>query len=137
MLGKLCKYFDGSGHKIVKGLVDAGFELHTVSVGCPTLENISLTVHGPMPPKDFSDFLQQFVFVVGLGDPILSPTPIEGLYAGVAFLNPVGSDGYPLHYESSQHVAIADLGAPYVFNYPHGTLWEVWVVLTALPGTFC
>jgi hypothetical protein len=71
----------------------------------------------------YSKLLRTFAFIIGLGDPIISPTPIEGLHVGAAFLNPVGKEGYyPPNYNKAygQHSALAHLGSPYVYNYPYG-----------------
>ncbi|KAL7414973.1 hypothetical protein BDY24DRAFT_439948 [Mrakia frigida] len=59
--------------------------------------------------------------IVGLGDPIISPTPWYGLCWSIPFLNPVGS-----HLDSngneiidwSQHPFAAAEGEPHVYNFP-------------------
>ena len=84
--------------------------------------------HNKMLPPEFSQFLRKMAFVVGFGDPKVSPTPLEGLAAGAAFLNPILNRTDAAHYGyvggrtgvhavSSQHAAISMLGAPYVYNY--------------------
>jgi hypothetical protein len=84
--------------------------------------------HSKMKPIQFSKLFQDMAFIVGLGDPRVSPTPLEGLVAGATFLNPIlnktdaADFGYiggrmGVHAVKSQHAAIAMLGAPYVYNY--------------------
>ena len=84
ILGKSCDYLSEKygAASVVRALVEAGFEIHTTAQNCPELYGIAVTTHGHIPPLEFSKMLRSFAFIVGLGDPIVSPTPIEGLYAG-------------------------------------------------------
>eukprot|EP00931_Biecheleriopsis_adriatica_P019425 TRINITY_DN13241_c0_g1_i2.p1 TRINITY_DN13241_c0_g1~~TRINITY_DN13241_c0_g1_i2.p1 ORF type:complete len:399 (-),score=48.86 TRINITY_DN13241_c0_g1_i2:116-1312(-) len=104
---------------VISALVDDGFELHSTCQDC----TFPSTVHniGHQSPENFAKLMQTFAFVLGVGDPTDSPTPLEGLAQGVAFLNPPkhftwSNPTYPTHRLERQHRALAHLGLPYVYN---------------------
>lgn len=131
ILGKSGKYFGTDRVKaLLTALADANFELHTTcsGAGCWMPPRGEIVKHGKMLPPEFSKFLRKMAFIVGFGDPKVSPTPLEGLAAGAAFLNPILSSekaaihGYVggregVRATDTQHAALSMLGAPYVYNY--------------------
>ena len=123
---------------VLVALYEAGFELHLqcqrkvafdlVRWRNPTLNEVygNFTFH-PFyeTPKEFADnILKKVAMVIGVGDPVDSPTPIEALYNGAAFLNPYyGSWDKNDIIRDSQHQALRNLGPPYVYNY-NATFYE-------------
>ena len=75
-------------------------------------------------PREYAEtILQKVAMVLGTGIPTDSPTALEALYNGAAFLNP---EYAPLHFEdvdvfprTHMHKALKNLGPPYVYNYIH------------------
>ena len=53
-------------------------------------------------------------FMVGIGKPFISPSPIIALANGVAFLNPIRENIW-------QHEPLTKVGEPYVYNVPNFT----------------
>ena len=75
--------------------------------------------HGRLSPMAFVMLLRESAFVIGLGNPVYSPTPLEALANGAAWLNPVSwQDTGREHImsSSSQHQGLKLLGFPYVYN---------------------
>ena len=64
----------------------------------------------------------QSSFLIGFGDPILEPTPIEAVFEGCVFLNPVFDSKRripknPRHLITTQHPHLESLGEPWVRSY--------------------
>ena len=101
----------------IKQLIDSGFELHT---SCSEEIHLKgLTNHGRMSPTSFALLLRKMAFVVGLGHPLDSTTPLEALANGAAWLNSVSwheTDRENVKRSSSQHQGLKLLGMPYVYN---------------------
>lgn len=102
---------------LVDALLSAGFELH-MTARCPPQMGLpkELVSRGMRPPAEFALLLRSMAFLVGIGSIDATPSPLEAIANGAAFLNPRNrsASGGPYHY---QHPFIADLGAPYVYNY--------------------
>ena len=121
--------------EVLVALHDAGFELHLQCITntsfdpirqkSPRLDEVygNFTFH-PFykTPQEFADnILKKVAMVIGFVDPVDSPTPLEALYHGAAFLNP-SSDPWDMHRDglilrTTQHKALRNLGPPYVYNY--------------------
>lgn len=124
----------GKHDKIVKALVDKGFILHSIcrssildstpNCGLPA----GVVIHASLGPKEYSELMGEMAFLIGFGDPVVSPSPLEGLAHGAAWLNPIKSEDtktalqqYPLSWKTSssintQHRPLTLLGSPYVYN---------------------
>lgn len=119
LLGHDCHFLRGAS-SLIKVLATANFDLH-VTMDPEDCEERSIVVpdyvtnHGLLSPPAFSQMLRSMAAVIGLAAPLASPTPLEGLAAGAAFLNPCNeSDIVSLPCQFPQ---LAHLGAPYVYNY--------------------
>ena len=115
--------------EVLIALYEAGFELH---LQCETQEALNpgrhpilneiygnFTFHPKYAtPKEFSqEILQKVASVIGFGGPVDSPTPIEALYNGAAFLNPFLDRTLNGIRRNSMHHALVKIGPPYVYNY--------------------
>ena len=108
----------------IGALLDAQFELHTLAAPTPDCKfaHFSRFVqrgqHGHISPTQYAALFRDMAFVVGTGAPFLSPTPLEALAQGAAFLNPLvngsleSEDGHYQH----QHLA-KTTGPPYSYKY--------------------
>ena len=108
----------------IGALLDAQFELHTLAAPTPDCKfaHFSRFVqrgqHGHISPTQYAALFRDMAFVVGTGSPTLSPTPLEALAQGAAFLNPLvhgsleSEDGHYQH----QHLA-QTTGPPYSYKY--------------------
>ncbi len=132
LFGKFSKSFR-HGKTLIDALIADGFILHTTCTDCHdnTLPE-QVIRHGSISPLQFIQLLQSeeldISFLLGFGYPYDSPSPVEALVNGVAFINPVANHAstslqgttttfpsiHPLR--SSQHVPIQYLGQPYVYN---------------------
>ena len=132
LLGKMGDYFKSPVHRAnILALSEAGFELHsTCNSDCNFPAGANVVRAGRLSPSEFATYLRKMSFLLGFGDPIVSPSPLEALAAGAAFVQPA-----TLHKSenwkncqsrpgvvdlSSQHSALATLGQPYVYNYDPG-----------------
>ena len=83
-----------------------------------------VTQLGGLAPDAYRRLLGEASFLLGLGLPFASPSPLEALAAGAAFLNPAvvvrGDDDAAATSAAAalrfQHDPLAALGAPYVYN---------------------
>ncbi|KAJ6529997.1 hypothetical protein DFH09DRAFT_1044959 [Mycena vulgaris] len=82
------------------------------------------TNHGRMPKDVFMGRLAQSRLLIGVGNPIVSPTPWDALCLGVPFVNPLDQwdennpeDTTKWH---GQHAFLSMLGKPYVYNVRQG-----------------
>ncbi|KAJ6615641.1 hypothetical protein B0H10DRAFT_1915806 [Mycena sp. CBHHK59/15] len=75
---------------------------------------------GEIGQERFYDELSKSVALVGLGKPVLSPTPYDALCLGVPFINPIEQWDPKNPTDRSkwitQHGGLKDLSAPYVYN---------------------
>jgi hypothetical protein len=105
----------------------AGFELHFQCLEGnfgphPAIDAISgnFTFHERVStPQEYArEILQKVAMVLGFIHPEDSPTPLEALYNGAAFLNP---EYEPFEHHATtrtyMHQALGNLGPPYVYNY--------------------
>ncbi|KAJ1631867.1 hypothetical protein T492DRAFT_1143716 [Pavlovales sp. CCMP2436] len=101
---------------LVRAMLAAGFELSTTCT--PRSEcNLPAAVRSlpRLGPEEYTRALRKFSFLLGVGDPAISPSPLEALSAGVAFINPT-LRGHIAPGRVYQHDPISRLGPPYVFN---------------------
>ena len=121
--------------EVLHGLHDAGFELHlqcktnTTFDGFrqrfPSLDDVygNFTFHPwYKTPQEYADnILKKVAMVIGFSHPTDSPTPLEALYNGAAFLNPYlgvwDLFGNGMNIRTTQNKALRNLGPPYVYNY--------------------
>ncbi|KAF8311214.1 hypothetical protein DL93DRAFT_2061318 [Clavulina sp. PMI_390] len=80
----------------------------------------SITNYGLLPQSDFVDAIAHSRLLVGVGNPIISPTPYEALCLGVPFINPIlrWDTKNPMNRREwdSQHAGLKWLDPPYVYN---------------------
>ncbi|KAJ3205500.1 hypothetical protein HDU82_005163 [Entophlyctis luteolus] len=108
--------------KVINGLSEenAGFEFAMGIDGfeVPHVENL-----GRLAQAEFHQALGQSKALIGLGDPVVSPSPHDALCRGVAFINPIASWNEERKWDrskwSTQHPALAYLDPPYVYNVLH------------------
>ncbi|KAF8211116.1 hypothetical protein K438DRAFT_1808837 [Mycena galopus ATCC 62051] len=80
-----------------------------------SIENI-----GPVTQDDFYRVLSNSMALVGVGNPVVSPTPYDALCLGIPFVNPVG--GWDRENPTdrtrwqTQHDYLKHLSAPYVYH---------------------
>lgn len=141
-------------HKVLRALIDDGYTLHSTcfdpNCRIPALTRIKQGIkcdktcgglpkevifHGVMAPGEYGELMSQMAFLIGMGDPIVSPSPFVGWAHGAAWLNPFKKNReqkvrakqalqeFPLRLQdpdpvawSLQHWPVAMLGAPYVYN---------------------
>jgi len=136
---------------VMQALLDDGFALHSI---CTARSHCGLPaevqIHSDLDPHKYAIFMKDMAFLIGFGHPIVSPSPLEGLAQGAAWLNPIESDnnyqddpkqheleeqgnaarpwiprwrtGTSLH---TQHQPLSLLGMPYVYNYHLDNIPEV------------
>ncbi|KAJ6464642.1 hypothetical protein C8R47DRAFT_69246 [Mycena vitilis] len=73
-----------------------------------------------MNQNAFYDELSRSVALVGVGDPVVSPTPYDALCLGIPFINPIvewdAKDPNDRTRWRTQHDGLKHLSAPYVYN---------------------
>jgi hypothetical protein len=112
VLGKNCGQLNRHP-RLLTALLDAGFEMHSTAK-CEHLWP-KIIRHGMLPPSGFAMLLRNVSFLVGVGAVAVSPSPIEAMANGAAYLMPGNRTGTGrFHY---QHPPLAGVGAPYVYNY--------------------
>ena len=114
LYGKKPEYFKKDYHDVILALLSEGFELHTTCMDtakkkCHLPDEVIR--HGNLNPDDFAKLMKKFSFMLGLGEPVGSPSPLVGLSYGVTFLNPLREIGS----SDTQHKALARLGFPYTY----------------------
>jgi len=131
IIGRKAHLFDDRDKALMQTLLDNGFQLHSICTGlfhCGGLP-AGVQIHSNLNPQTYAQFMKEMAFLIGFGDPIVSPSPLEGLAQGAAWINPIVGDnpdtnnnqedlvrwttGHPLR---SQHRPLSLLGAPYVYN---------------------
>mmetsp|Transcript_17661 Transcript_17661/g.42518 ORF Transcript_17661/g.42518 Transcript_17661/m.42518 type:complete len:469 (+) Transcript_17661:123-1529(+) len=115
-------------HDVIRALDNAGFELYfqcqnsrlpngldDIAGNFTQFENLFDT------PREYQEkILQKVAMVLGFGAPVDSPTALEALYNGAAFLNPEYDPPFESHEvlpRTHMHKALKNLGPPYVYNY--------------------
>ena len=123
---KTCNFLDPD---ILRALHDAGFELYFQcwkkpfeSKGLEDIAGNFTHIDGLFStPREYAtQILQKVAIVLGYGIPMDSPTAIEALYNGAAFLNPEYDppfEGLQFHPRTHMHHGLKNLGPPYVYNY--------------------
>ncbi|KAJ7108847.1 hypothetical protein C8R43DRAFT_1162167 [Mycena crocata] len=80
--------------------------------------------HGRMEKSVFMRRLAQSKVLIGIGNPIVSPTPWDALCLGVPWINPLDrwNENNPEDesYWHGQHAFLSMLGKPYVYNVRQG-----------------
>jgi hypothetical protein len=75
---------------------------------------------GQIGPAEFMEKLSKSRVLIGVGDPMLSPSPYDGLCMGVPFINPIMGWDHENPSDMSrwqtQHYLLQSLGPPYVYN---------------------
>lgn len=144
IIGKHSGYFkDPKIQVLLQALINDGFTLHTICQAKIDLRKGTrdcdlppeIIRHGKMSPKEYAALMGEMAFLIGFGEPRASPSPLEGLAHGAAWLNPFRVQGpelevaqkalhnYPLHWQDgsptlldTQHSPLSMLGMPYVYN---------------------
>ncbi|KAJ7464576.1 hypothetical protein FB451DRAFT_1042352 [Mycena latifolia] len=91
--------------------------------------------HGKMEKGAFMRRLAQSRVLIGVGNPIVSPTPWDALCLGVPFVNPLDrwdeNNPEDASHWHGQHAFLSMLGKPYVYNVRRGdhagfvqAIWE-------------
>lgn len=76
----------------------------------------------------YLNFLAHADILVGIGDPVLRSSPLEGLCLGVHFLSPVfEGEGKNRDWWNSQHLFLQRFDPPYVYNVRQGDYKGLWV----------
>ncbi|KAJ7740885.1 hypothetical protein B0H14DRAFT_3515443 [Mycena olivaceomarginata] len=88
---------------------------------CPSIENIAPAhAEDVFTQDEFYHVLSHSVALVGVGNPVTSPTPYDALCLGIPFVNPVASwdenDPTDRTKWSTQHDPLKELSAPYVYH---------------------
>ena len=97
-------------------MLSGGGDSHMRDLFASSIRNV-----GHLSQEGWRNLLQESAFVLGLGDPVIGPTPIEGLAAGCAYLNPVYPSPRQLGQNAdvrlrTQHDPLADVGPPAVLD---------------------
>ncbi|KAF7320159.1 hypothetical protein MKEN_00800400 [Mycena kentingensis (nom. inval.)] len=81
-----------------------------------------------LPQDEFYDHLGHSVVLLGVGDPILSPSPYDALCLGVPYINVIlawdADDPHAKNKWHTQHDGLRDLGPPYVYHVRKGDRTE-------------
>jgi alpha-1,3(6)-mannosylglycoprotein beta-1,6-N-acetyl-glucosaminyltransferase len=122
--GKLPKYFSEKHYELIDKIMkkynlEAVATIHDEKKQVPSIiTNLGIVEHGV-----WEKTLAESVFVMGFGDPIMGPTPLEGIAAGCAYLNPLFPETKTLGMNrkmplDSQHPQVRDIygGEPYVYD---------------------
>lgn len=115
--------------EVLVALYNAGLELHfqyNLKILRPERHAIFNQVHGNFTfhpkyttPQEYAkEILQKVAMVIGFGDPVDSPTPIEALYNGAMFLNSLQNENdVGGNKRTNMHNALVNVAPPYVYNY--------------------
>lgn len=112
VLGKRGEFFDDDAIRVIQALVQKNFTIHTTCLhgDCHRVRLIEGTIiHRKLDPEGYANLMRQASFLLGIGNPIISPSPIIAMANGVAFLNPRRWGAY-------QHPLLAKEGEPHVYN---------------------
>lgn len=85
--GKENKYWRAAGvEAFLQEFVQAGYELHGTASGSlpPALHAIN---HGALGHEAYLQLLASAELIIGLGDPVIGPTPIEAMAYGCVYVN--------------------------------------------------
>eukprot|EP00756_Hemistasia_phaeocysticola_P051434 Hpha_TRINITY_DN26608_c0_g1::TRINITY_DN26608_c0_g1_i1::g.86125::m.86125/K00744/MGAT5; alpha-1,3(6)-mannosylglycoprotein beta-1,6-N-acetyl-glucosaminyltransferase len=136
MWGKRGKYLSPR-KELLAALVQAGWEVHCTCSARGTFRGKpeecdlpeGVVDHGSLNVTDWRGLLRRAAFILGLGDPLLSPSPVEALAHGATVLLPRfnSKDSVcgtlpqvprgkrsPLPPQETQHDGLAPVGPPYV-----------------------
>ncbi|KAF9017855.1 hypothetical protein BDZ89DRAFT_1021850 [Hymenopellis radicata] len=106
---------NATGMSFVVGARNLPFEPEPDVTLAASIKNV-----GHIQQDEFYDILSRSVALVGLGNPLLSPTPYDALCLGIPFINPIFEwDENNRNDRSSwrtQHSMLLHLSAPYVYH---------------------
>lgn len=111
VLGKRSVFFDDDAIRVIQALAQT-FTIHTTCMhgDCSWTRSIKGVInHKLLGPEGYAKLIRQASFLLGVGNPIISPSPIIGMANGVAFLN-------PRRWGTYQHPPLAKEWEPYVYN---------------------
>jgi len=97
VLGKNGDFFDNESLRIIDALVEKNFTIHTTCRvhNCSMfLKRNGVINHKNLTPIKYSDLMKDVAFMMGIGNPIISPSPIVALEKGVPFLHPKRGNKY-------------------------------------------
>lgn len=123
--GKEAAYFQREGVMKMLNALNGTFMYATINEAKLRGSGLVLPPHiknlGSMRREDFLKVLRKCRFLIGLGDPILGPTPLEALVNGLVYLNPLrrppGHIPNTYNWEDdirTQHHYLESVGEPYV-----------------------
>lgn len=117
VLSKDGTFFDDESLRVIDALVMKNFTIHTTCKlhNCSMfLKRTGVINHKKLSPDKYAELMERVAFMLGIGNPVISPSPIIALAKGVPFLNPNRGGGY-------QHPPLVNVGEPYVYNIPDYT----------------
>ena len=88
VVGKRGEWFDDDALRVIDGLAKNNFAIHTTCKvnNCSMLDNRKGVINHPNLTSDkYSKLMLTLAFNVGIGNPIISPSPIIGLAMGIHF----------------------------------------------------
>lgn len=91
VLGKDAKWFDDDAIRVIQALAQNNFTINTTCLrgDCSRVRMIKGVInHEQLNPEGYDNLMGEASFLLGVGHPVISPSPIIGLAKGVAFLNP-------------------------------------------------
>ncbi|GFH52462.1 hypothetical protein CTEN210_08938 [Chaetoceros tenuissimus] len=113
VLSKDGDFFDEQALRVIDSLVQHNFTIHTTC----KLHNCSMFLkrkgvvnHKKLTPTMYVKLMEESAFMLGIGNPIISPSPIIAMAKGVPFLNPKRFE------DMYQHPPLVKVGEPYVYN---------------------
>ncbi|KAJ7432305.1 hypothetical protein B0H11DRAFT_1940785 [Mycena galericulata] len=128
ILAKFLQFFEPGGRAWPPEFFDLAHNSTGISFVTGSIENASPSLLaasvknlGYMPKQeDFYAVLSKSVALVGMGDPVISPTPYDALCLGIPFINPIRQwdpqNPNDRSRWSTQHDPLRDLSPPYVYN---------------------
>jgi hypothetical protein len=130
--GKEPRYFDERARKVIVALVADGIRVvATVDRGRgfdAELHRLGVVNKGHLDGPAFRILLRESRVLLGLGDPVLGPTPVEALLAGCSYVDPTFPDERVIEngrtQVASQHPFCARQPEPFVFQTPLDSLLE-------------
>jgi hypothetical protein len=123
--GKEARYLDGPASSVVARVATVCDLFATMAPARGYLEGMlpsGVINHGALTPPAWRALLRESSLVLGLGDPVLGPTALEGLAEGCVYLNPEYQDARRINGIAelaigSQHPYAARIGAPFVCGF--------------------
>lgn len=123
--GKERSYWTAPGvMAYLERFTNKGYTLHATMGNGGIPKGLAVHDHGSMSPEDFIKLLASAELFIGLGDPIIGPSPIEALAYGCVYFNPkfvppkdLAKYGKPSHHEYTSQVPLLEaIGEPHVYT---------------------